>query len=115
MSAWVTACARAGAARPTVTRAASATRVIRAMPLPPPRLMIRRVSPEVGCNSQADRGVEGCLVVALVAPGHQPLEPADAGEIVVDHRHHEHHQHDKSGEEHFLLHLHAEVTASDAL
>ena len=49
------------------------------------------------------------------APGHQSLEPLDAGEVVVDDRHHQRHQDDEADEQHLLLHLHAEVPACDAL
>ena len=48
------------------------------------------------------------------APRHQPLDPADAREIVVDHRHHQHHQHDEARQQHFLLHALAEVAARHA-
>src|SRR6188768_111403 len=142
MSAWVTACADAGAARPTVTSTASATREMRDMPLPPPRFMIRKTAsrrdrcadparrtrviariPPYGCGCRPGSAQRSRLVRSaanrkptpgvwwecLVAPRHQPLEPADTGEVVIDDRDHEHHQDDKAGEEHLLLHLHAEV------
>src|SRR5262245_59800274 len=57
-----------------------------------------------------------CMVeFLLVSPRHQPLDPADAGQIVINDCDHQHHEEDKSAEQHLLLHRHAEVAAGYAL
>src|SRR5687767_7956828 len=53
-------------------------------------------------------------VDALITPRHQPLDPADARQVVVDDSHHQHHQEDKTGEQHLLFDGHAEVAARNA-
>src|ERR1041385_8239296 len=95
MSAWVTAedcCARAGAARLKAISSTGATRRMRVMPDPPspvPRSCYVGVSASVRPGGWA----------LLVAPRHQPLDPADACQVVVDDGHHQHHQHDESREQ----------------
>src|SRR5262249_29725863 len=42
-------------------------------------------------------------------PRHQPFDPADACQIVVDHRNHQHHQHDEACKQHLFLYAHTEV------
>jgi len=51
------------------------------------------------------------MTIVRLPPRHQPFDPADPCEVVVDHGHHQHHEDHESGEEHLLLHTEAEVAA----
>src|SRR5262245_45223146 len=51
----------------------------------------------------------------LSAPGHQAIEESDAGEVVVEHRHHQQEKDGQTGEQHLLLHPHAEIATRDPL
>src|SRR5882762_6551541 len=50
---------------------------------------------------------------ATSAPGHQPLDPRDSRQIVVDDCHHQHQDQDKTGEQHLLLDAQAEVATGE--
>src|SRR6266516_6750945 len=52
---------------------------------------------------------------ATSAPRHQPLDTRDSCQIVVDDCHHQHQDQDKTGEQHLLLDVQAEVAPGESL
>src|SRR5581483_9807484 len=47
-------------------------------------------------------------------PGHEPFDPTDAGEVIVDDGHHQHHEHHETCEQHLFLDADAEIASRDA-
>src|SRR5438067_3220707 len=71
-----------------------------------------------GASSGPEKGSLGKKSSATLRrsfPWHQPANPADACEVVIDDRDHQHHQDDEAAEQQLLFHLETEVAAREAL
>ncbi len=73
-------------------------------PRTPGKTSIRRSRLLRAAMSRRQKSTQTSELPVRLPPGHQVFDPADAGEVVVDHRHHQHQEHDEAGEQHLLFH-----------
>src|ERR1051325_7611845 len=59
------------------------------------------------------RGVDRRRRTTRLPPRHEPFDPANARQVVIDARDHQHEDDDEPGEQHLLLDAHAEVAARE--